>query len=872
MGFDHWLAVCLLLGPAPPEPREATGAAASSTAASGVGTEGEGKSAAGRKRVELNLLGASDTEAGESRRNENIQFNLVDNGALKELNVRLGTTATIIREFQPDRSYFGSEFGSPPSLAVHARPGGKTGFHGRGWWSHLNSVFTARSFFQVGGVRPAREHDYGFAAGARVWRGGYVELDGSRQKMRGSVNGNVLVPMPGERTPLAADPATRRTVERFLNAYPKQLPNRTDINPRALNTNAVQAIDNNNGGIRLDQSLGARDRVVLLQQFTSQSVDAFQLIDGQNPDTETKSHRARITWSRTWSAQTTSEATTAFDRLGSLLRPEPNAVGPMISTAGLTLLGPDAIIPIDRALNDFRQAAQLRALRGKHSFTFGGQLLRRQMNGREEDAHRGYFSFSNDFGSDGITNLRLGRPSQHIKAIGEVARGFRNWESAVYAGDTWQAAPGLTVSMSLRYQPAGRPAEVNGLNSIPYDADLNNWAPALGIAARLPGRWGLARAAGGVQYGEIYPVTYAQIRFSPPGSVKLIIPAPDLVNPAAGADARGARYVLDSELATPYSYQYNASWEPDLGSNWRLQLGYAGSRSHKLFLMWYQNRAAVAAGIPQTTATMNLRRPDQSIADYRWVLNGSRGYFDAARATLLIPSWHGLSADTSYWFSKAIDLGSGYTNTAQDFDSRQSRSQALENSQADMRGLSNFDQPHAFLTRISYALPAAGRGRRWSRLWAGWNVAGVALLKQGTPFTVVSGSDGPGYGNVDANGGDRPNILDASILGRTIGDPDTSRALLPRAAFAFMQPTDARGNLGRNTFRKGGIRNVNASLSRTWTAAADKRVTFRAESINFLNTPQFAEPGYEAANPNFGQITNTLNDGRTFRFQLQFGW
>lgn len=65
---------------------------------------------------------------------------------------------------------------------------------------------------------------------------------------------------------------------------------------------------------------------------------------------------------------------------------------------------------------------------------------------------------------------------------------------------------------------------------------------------------------------------------------------------------------------------------------------------------------------------------------------------------------------------------------------------------------------------------------------------------------------------------------------------------------------------------------MNASLSRTWTAAADKRVTFRAESINFLNTPQFAEPGYEAANPNFGQITNTLNDGRTFRFQLQFGW
>ena len=62
-----------------------------------------------RKRIELNLLGKEDAAAGESRRNENIQFNLIDNNALKELNVRLGATATIIGAFQPDRSYFGSE-------------------------------------------------------------------------------------------------------------------------------------------------------------------------------------------------------------------------------------------------------------------------------------------------------------------------------------------------------------------------------------------------------------------------------------------------------------------------------------------------------------------------------------------------------------------------------------------------------------------------------------------------------------------------------------------------------------------------------------------------------------------------------------------
>ena len=53
---------------------------------------------AAERRTDLNLLNKTDTAAGESRRNENVQFNLIDNNALKELNIRLGTTATLIEE------------------------------------------------------------------------------------------------------------------------------------------------------------------------------------------------------------------------------------------------------------------------------------------------------------------------------------------------------------------------------------------------------------------------------------------------------------------------------------------------------------------------------------------------------------------------------------------------------------------------------------------------------------------------------------------------------------------------------------------------------------------------------------------------------
>src|SRR6266487_3524056 len=72
--------------------------------------------------AELNLLGKVDTEKGESRRNENVQFNLIDNNALKELNIRLGTSATITRVFQPEFRYFGTEFGNKPSGPMHLGP------------------------------------------------------------------------------------------------------------------------------------------------------------------------------------------------------------------------------------------------------------------------------------------------------------------------------------------------------------------------------------------------------------------------------------------------------------------------------------------------------------------------------------------------------------------------------------------------------------------------------------------------------------------------------------------------------------------------------------------------------------------------------
>ncbi len=833
------------------------------------------------RRNELNLLGKTEAGSGESRRNENVQFNLIDNGALKELKIRLGTAATLIPAFLPERDYFGAEFGDRPAPVVHIGDARMSPLHGSLYEAHNNSVFSARSFFQVGGVKPAHQNDYGFAVGTPLWHGSFISLDGSQQKIRGSVNGNVLVPTQEERTPLTSDPAKRAIVERFLGAYPRELPNRTDINERMLNTNSPQTIDTNNATGALEQQLNERDRLKFSYQFTSQQVHAFELIAGQNPDTTTKAHGARMTYTRAWTPSTVADISMGFDRLHSLIVPEQHSVGPSVSFGSvLEPLGPSSDLPIDRVQNRFRYAGQLRRTRGNHTWIAGAELARRQVNGYETSSQRGVIYFRNDFGRDAITNFRMGFPNRFSTGIGEARRGFRNWEAQVFAGDNWKLSPTLNVNYGLRYQPVMGPHEVNQLTLIPYGCDCNNLAPRFGFAKGLPGNWGILRGAYGIQFGEIFPVTFQQLRFNPPRFRKIEVQAPDLGNPLGrltaeqlGPDARTTLFVLPPNLVTPYSHQYNFSWEPRLSSKWRMQMGYVGSRTHKILMLWTTNRAQAVPGVPQVTETIEQRRPDQRHFEVRQVLNGSRAYFDAARVSLLQSNWRGLTLEAVYWFSKAIDVGANYTNTAASEDARQGRSQAESLVLQDLKGVSAFDQSHSFLSRIAYVSPMLANANFVTRTAFGrWEFSAVFLAKTGLPFDVMTGSDGPGFGNVDGAMGDRPNILDPSILGRTIGDPDTSRALLPRSAFSYIAATQSRGSIGHNVFRKGGIRNVNAALSRTWRVDSKRTLALRAESINLLNTPQFAAPGNELASSNFGQITNTLNDGRTFQFAVRFSF
>ncbi|MCL4855222.1 MAG: hypothetical protein KJZ78_27990, partial [Bryobacteraceae bacterium] len=266
-----------------------------------------------------------------AQRNENVAIYQIDNNAIKESNIRLGSRATVVTDAPVEASYYAAEHGQSASEQVFLTPvPAPSSWHGELYHSHQNSVFNARTFFQAGSVMPSRRNFYGGRFTSTVPVLGALTVTADQRKVRGMVNGNVLVPLASERQPLTADPRLRQIIAGFLDAYPNQLPNRSDFDPRALNTNAPQTSDDTDLGLRIDRPFANKNRISASHVLTRRRQHAFQLVAGQNPDTEIHTHRSRLTWERIFSEGTQLNLGFSFNRTRSLLLSEPNAVGPRV--------------------------------------------------------------------------------------------------------------------------------------------------------------------------------------------------------------------------------------------------------------------------------------------------------------------------------------------------------------------------------------------------------------------------------------------------------------------------------------------------------------------------------------------------------------
>src|SRR5262245_36201506 len=212
-----------------------------------------------------------------AQRNENIQINQIDNNALVERLGRDGAQARPIQDFSAIRADYGATFGGMGANINIIGMDRKSAYHGELYETLQNSVFNARTFFQVGPVKPMRRNQYGFNFSGPILNNklSFV-LAGEEIRQSGYVNGNVLVPLADERTPRTTYPALYALIAKWLAAYPKELPNRTEIDPRMLNTNALQTIRTSGGNFRLDYDANADRRFAARYSLQDTFIDSFE--------------------------------------------------------------------------------------------------------------------------------------------------------------------------------------------------------------------------------------------------------------------------------------------------------------------------------------------------------------------------------------------------------------------------------------------------------------------------------------------------------------------------------------------------------------------------------------------------------------------
>ncbi len=179
----------------------------------------------------------------------------------------------------------------------------------------------------------------------------------------------------------------------------------------------------------------------------------------------------------------------------------------------------------------------------------------------------------------------------------------------------------MTLHLGFRYEPLTRPVDVTGRTELGMDSDLNNFAGSFGFAYRLAGGAGVLRGNFGSHYGELFPVTYGRARLNAPHTVTSVLIRPDVATyrsliDHSKRDPAGRSSLIEPgpDLGVPYAHQYNFSWEREFVSDWRLQLGYVGSRAHKLIITYFFNRGRDVPGWFRRSATSMSAGPTRAFS------------------------------------------------------------------------------------------------------------------------------------------------------------------------------------------------------------------------------------------------------------------
>jgi hypothetical protein len=546
----------------------------------------------------------------------------------------------------------------------------------------------------------------------------------------------------------------------------------------------------------------------------------------------------------------------------------------LISVNGYSPLGDEYTSPEHGTTNTYQIGDNATWTRGRHLVKFGFDSRILQQNAYRDVQARGFIDFTGLLIGNALEEMLLGAPTESGGATMDNPEHLRTHSYDFFVHDTWRVRPDFTVTLGLRYEynspgvdaqnranvydPATGALAAVGVNGFPragYNADLNNFAPQIGLAWS-PGGSGktVIRAAYGIHYDQSSLATGEGLYFSAPYyNLNVYYPIEGLYNltlsnpfpknfpypyPAsATAFQRGLR--------TPYIQQWNFGIQRQLGKSRVAEIAYVGSKGTELIDSRDINQAH-----PSTNP--NNLRPNPYFSDVDIIESQGNSIYHSLQARFEQRLSKGLSALASYTYAKSIDNASGFFTTTGDPNFPQNS----YNLSAE-RGRSDFDIRQRFTLSYAYDLPIAA-GHRWL---GGWQSFGVLTFQTGTPFTVALLSDNDnsntGFSNLGYGANNRPNV---------VGNPHISNPSAMEwfntAAFA-VAPYGTFGNAGRNILDGPGLATVNFSIVKNTRVTERLNVQFRAEFFNLLNRTNFNLPDNFVGSPTFGQITSAQDPRRT---------
>jgi hypothetical protein len=598
--------------------------------------------------------------------------------------------------------------------------------------------------------------------------------------------------------------------------------------------------------------------------------------------------------------------------------PDPRQSGfPIFDISGYTTLGnTNNWSPVERNDRVYTYVANLNWTKGAHNIRMGLDFIQHQLNHWQPESGswspRGRFNFRN-----GVTGLNGGAAPNNFNAYASFLLGLpaelgkayqfydpmstREFQQGYYIRDNWQATRRLSINLGMRfehfpimhrgeygierYDPDTNKVLIGGRGNIPRNAGSEAikvmLAPRIGLAYRM-GDKTVFRTGYGIT-NDPYPMSrplrspfpaviideYIQPNTFVPAysgaSLATGIPAvtfPDISSGVVDIPNTISTVSLEAgKYRRGYIQSFNLTVQRDIGAGFVLQTGYVGTRSIRQGVSTFNANAGLVPGAGVNGRPLFQKFGVTTTRSYYIPMATNR--YDAWQTNLTRRFSNGLFLTSSYTWSKTFGITNGNSDNGLRF---YVPSEFYRN-----RVLTDFDRTHSWTSAANYELPF-GKGKKFltggaaSAILGGWQINPTLALYSGIPFTVTS-SDASlnAPGNTQVADQIKADVTKLGGVGNGAPFYDPT-AFAPVSAVRF-------GNMGANALRGPRMFNMNLGLFRSFNATERFNIQFRAEALNFTNTPTLNNPSATVTTPaSFMMITSAQQTQRTIRFGLRLAF